>query len=87
MVRPGYKQTDVGVIPEEWGVVTLGKASSDIGDGIHATPVYSPNGDYYFINGNNLSNGHIVVTSSTKAVAYSESAKYRSNLGKRTILL
>jgi type I restriction enzyme, S subunit len=23
-VRPGYKQTEVGVIPEEWDVVPLG---------------------------------------------------------------
>ena len=24
MVRPGYKQTDVGVIPEDWEVSTVG---------------------------------------------------------------
>ncbi len=87
MVRPAYKQTEVGVIPEGWRVVALGTASSDIGDGIHATPVYSSNGDYYFINGNNLSNGHIVVAESTKAVAYSEFRKHRNNLDERSILL
>lgn len=27
-VRPGYKQTEVGLIPEDWEVMTLG----DIGD-------------------------------------------------------
>ena len=24
-IKPGYKQTDIGVIPEDWGIQTLGK--------------------------------------------------------------
>ncbi len=27
-VRPGYKQTEVGVIPEDWEVVRLGESRS-----------------------------------------------------------
>lgn len=42
-VRPGYKQTDVGVIPEDWDVVTLG-AIATIRDGTHQTPRYVPVG-------------------------------------------
>ena len=26
-VKPGYKQTDVGIIPEEWGVESLERIS------------------------------------------------------------
>jgi type I restriction enzyme S subunit len=30
-VKPGYKQTDVGVIPEDWEVVSIGKAGQVLG--------------------------------------------------------
>ena len=86
-VKPGYKQTEVGIIPEDWHTIPLGTVTSDIGDGIHATPVYSSNGDYYFINGNNLHNGQIVVREETKTVDHSEFRKYRKDLGGRSILM
>jgi len=53
-VKPGYKQTEVGVIPEEWEVLTFGKLfdvtaggdfdpkrSSSFRDEIHCYPIYS----------------------------------------------
>jgi type I restriction enzyme S subunit len=43
-LKSGYKQTEVGVIPEDWNVVSLDTATSEIGDGIHATPTYSTTG-------------------------------------------
>ena len=30
-VMPGYKQTEVGVIPEDWGVVPIGQAGQVLG--------------------------------------------------------
>ena len=39
-----------------------------IGDGLHGTPKYNDNGEYYFINGNNLDNGRIVFNDKTKKV-------------------
>jgi len=84
---PGYKQTEVGVIPEDWDAVPLGTVTSDIGDGIHATPVYSSTGEYYFINGNNLRDGYIVVTEETKTVEHSEFKKHRKDLGDSSILM
>ena len=30
-VKPGYKQTEVGVIPEEWEVKSLCKFTTEIG--------------------------------------------------------
>lgn len=42
-VRPGYKQTEVGVIPEDWDVGRLGDIAT-IRDGTHQTPKYVPNG-------------------------------------------
>lgn len=38
MVRPGYKQTEVGEIPEDWDVAQLGKICAKITDGTHDTP-------------------------------------------------
>jgi type I restriction enzyme S subunit len=42
-VKPGYKQTEVGVIPVEWYVRLLGDVAT-IRDGTHQTPKYVPSG-------------------------------------------
>lgn len=45
---------------------------SEIGDGLHSAPTYDDNGEYYFINGNNLVNGHIEINEvETKRVSSS----------------
>ena len=33
----GYKQTDVGIIPEDWDVVALGELTEKVGSGITPT--------------------------------------------------
>ena len=43
----------------EWKEVALQDVVSILGDGLHGTPKYDDNGEYFFINGNNLSNGKI----------------------------
>ena len=40
-IRSGYKQTEVGVIPEDWSLVKLEKLTSLIIDGTHHTPTYT----------------------------------------------
>ena len=40
MVKKGYKQTEIGVIPEDWEINTLEKLCSYINDGTHYTPNY-----------------------------------------------
>lgn len=42
-----------------WPLVTLQDVTTILGDGLHGTPKYDAHGDYYFINGNNLSDGRI----------------------------
>ena len=62
--------------------------STEIGDGIHATPIYDDNGTYYFVNGNNISEYGIAITSTTQRVTEAEA--YRNNatmLCSETILL
>ena len=41
---PGYKETDLGVIPEDWDVMPLADVCSQICDGTHFTPQYVPQG-------------------------------------------
>ena len=72
---------------DNWSIATLEQLTSRIGDGIHSTPKYDNNGNYYFINGNNLVNGKIKIFETTKKVEESEAKKYNKELSNRTILL
>jgi type I restriction enzyme S subunit len=86
-LKPGYKQTEVGVIPEDWTAVALEAVTTHIGDGLHGTPVYTRNSDYYFINGNNLSHGKVIITPDTQAVDQKEFDRHRKPLSNRSILM
>jgi len=72
----------------EWKTYTLGKdVVTKLGDGLHGTPNYDDNGEYYFINGSNLVDGKIVINSNTKKVSVAEFIKYKKDLSDKTILL
>jgi len=71
----------------KWIEVSLGEISEKIGDGIHGTPVYNDSGNYYFINGSNLSDNSIKITDTTKRVNHDEFLKYRKELGDNTVLV
>ncbi len=71
----------------EWEVKTLDTITDKIGDGLHATPIYDNNGDYYFINGNNLTDKKIVLTENTKKVNEEAFNKHKINLSTQTILM
>lgn len=86
-IKTGFKQTEVGLIPEDWEVVILDELTSRIGDGIHSTPVYTENGNYFFVNGNNLKAGKIVITDETKRVSKDEYFKQKRDLNDSTLLL
>ena len=70
-----------------WNKVKLSEVTTILGDGLHGTPRYDPNGEYYFINGSNLLNGKIVTSDKDKKVSYQEYLKYKKNLNDRTILV
>ncbi|AQT61981.1 restriction endonuclease subunit S [Cellvibrio sp. PSBB023] len=70
-----------------WLETTLSECSDRIGDGLHGTPSYSKDGDFYFINGNNLSNGKIVIKDSTKKVNFEEYNKHKKDLNLNTLLV
>ena len=71
----------------EWKEVTLGEVSSKIGDGLHGTPKYDDEGSYYFINGNNLNCGKIIIKDDTKRVGIDEFVKNQKELNEQTILV
>ncbi len=71
----------------DWKECTLEQISTILGDGLHGTPKYSINGKYAFINGNNLSNGKIIIKSDTKRVDKCEYEKYKKDLNNRTLLV
>jgi type I restriction enzyme S subunit len=65
---------------------TLGEVCK-IGDGLHGTPIYNETGDFFFINGNNLGNGKILIKSDTKKVDDTMFSKYGIELDNKTILM
>lgn len=74
-------------IPEGWSVKKLGDICIKIGDGIHTTPQYTDNSDFYFINGNNIQNGKIAITQDTKNITETEYLKYKQELSLNTLLM
>lgn len=74
-------------IPDGWVETTLLDVTSLLGDGLHGTPKYSDDGEYYFINGNNLNDGKIEIKAETKKCSIDEYNKYKKNLNDRTILV
>ncbi|GEA28489.1 hypothetical protein MiAbW_03064 [Microcystis aeruginosa NIES-4325] len=81
-----FKDSPLGRIPVEWEVESLDELTTKIGDGIHTTPAYSENTGFFFINGNNLGDGSIHITSDTLCVNQGEFRKYYIELDDRTIL-
>ena len=71
----------------EWSITTLEECTDILGDGLHGTPKYTVDGEYAFINGNNLVNGEILIKKDTKRVDRSQYEKYKKTLTDRTLLV
>lgn len=71
----------------EWDMAILDTICDGIGDGLHGTPEYDDNSGYPFINGNNLIDGKITITSTTKFVSCSTYEKHRIDFTDNCILL
>lgn len=74
-------------LPRGWEWTRLSEVVSLLGDGLHGTPMYSNDGNYYFINGNNLKDGSIIIKNETKKVAFEEYEKYKKVLNDKTVLV
>jgi type I restriction enzyme S subunit len=82
-----FRRTELGILPEDWTIKKLEQVSTEIGDGIHATPQYIRYSEINFINGNNLVNSSIEINSNTMCVSEEEYKKYKKRLGSQTILM
>ena len=74
-------------IPATWEWCRLLSIVSLLGDGIHGTPEYSEGGSVYFINGNNLFDGQILIKPDTKTVSKEEAVKHSRLLNESTVLV
>jgi len=74
-------------LPQGWEWVKLKDIVYILGDGLHGTPIYTPDTGCYFVNGNNLNNGQIIIKPETKTVSLDEMKKYKKNLNERTIFV
>ena len=59
-VKPGYKQTEVGVLPEEWKVATAGRVCELVVDCKNRTPPVVDGSDYAVVRTPNVRNGKFV---------------------------
>lgn len=76
-----------GISMDSWKEKPLKDLTDVIGDGIHGTPIYTENGEYYFINGNNFSGVEIRIKPETKRVNHIEYDKYKVNLNDKTVFV
>jgi len=74
-------------LPVGWQWARLRSLVFTLGDGLHGTPEYSEGTDCYFINGNNLVDGRIVIKAHTKTVALAEAQKHWKPMTLNTILV
>jgi type I restriction enzyme, S subunit len=58
LIPKGYKQTEIGVIPEDWDVFSILYCANRITDGEHITPKREVAG-YYLLSARNIFNGRI----------------------------
>lgn len=91
-LNPNVKMKDSGVewigeIPEHWKVSKLKYHSIRVGDGLHGTPTYDDQGEYYFINGNNLGEISIKVNEKNYKVNEEEFISHGQKIRENTILI
>ena len=71
----------------EWEEKKLGEITTKLSDGLHSTPKYTDDSVYYFINGNNLINGKVIINENTKKVELEEYLKHKKELNNTSILI
>ncbi|HIF9405316.1 TPA: restriction endonuclease subunit S [Photobacterium damselae] len=92
-IRKPLKTEEIGTdeapfeLPVGWEWRRLVHLVTVLGDGLHGTPEYSENGEYFFVNGNNLLNGSIQIKPETKRVSKEQYLKHKKDLNDRTVLV
>lgn len=74
-------------LPASWRWCRLRSLASALGDGLHGTPNYVTGTECYFINGNNLEDGLIVIKPTTKTVSVEEMRKHKKPLNQHSVFV
>jgi type I restriction enzyme, S subunit len=77
----GYKATEVGVIPEEWAVMTCGELCAKVQDGTYFSPRLGGN-DYLYVTSRNIGYG-ILDVSDAERIAEAQHRKIYSRCDVR----
>jgi type I restriction enzyme, S subunit len=85
-MKPGYKQTEVGLLPEEWDAKALGDVCTKIQDGTHFSPAIR-GGEYLYVTSKNIGFGKLDVTDAPRIDEAQHRAIYRRCDPKRGDLL
>jgi type I restriction enzyme S subunit len=75
-LRRGYKQTEVGVVPDDWAVVRACDACSRIQDGTHFSPRAGGN-DYFYVTSRNIRFGYLDISTANRIDKAQHQAIYR----------
>jgi type I restriction enzyme, S subunit len=75
-VMPGYKHTEVGAIPEDWGISTTGDACVKIQDGTHFSPRPGGN-EFLYVTSKNIRFGYLDISSASRIDAEQHRSIYR----------
>ena len=78
---------DIETNPKCYEKIPFRELCDAIGDGLHGTPKYDDNGDFFFINGNNLKAKAIVITPETRRINKDEYERLFIKMGENTVLL
>jgi type I restriction enzyme S subunit len=86
-VKVGYKQTEVGIIPEDWKIISARDACSKIQDGTHFSPKNSGN-EFLYVTSKNIRFGYLdLSTASWIDKAQHEAIYKRCDVKKGDLLL
>ena len=84
----GYKQTEIGAMPEDWSVKQFAKVTDIITCGIAATPEYvSENQGYPFLSSTNVKDGQIIWSAYKYITINLHRQLYRNNPPRRGDIL
>jgi type I restriction enzyme S subunit len=87
-LREGYKQTEVGVIPEEWASIAIGEVAIVIGGGTPSTSISNFwNGDIEWFTPTEISNNKYITSSRRKISKYGFESSSAQILPIGTILM
>jgi len=75
-VRPGYKETELGVIPVEWASVPCSELCIKIQDGTHFSPKVRGN-DFLYITSKNIRFGYLDISTADRIDAEQHEAIYK----------